>query len=110
MPYSYMPAATCFLARVDGQPAGGRVVATHGVAALFAIFQDGKLIGATHSGTSQAIASFTGGANGDTRSGFLYVDRATTLSGFCQRTLTRGGFSVAFRQNCDPTYIRDGTT
>jgi hypothetical protein len=60
-----------------------------------------RLIGATHSGSSQAIAAFTGGANGDTRTGFLYVDRATTLSGFCQRTLTLGGFSVAFRQNFD---------
>ena len=67
----------------------------------YLIVQHGKLIGATHSGSSQAIAAFTGGANGDTRTGFLYVDRATTLSGFCQRTLTLGGFSVDFRQNFD---------
>jgi hypothetical protein len=37
MTYFHMPAATCFLASVDGQPAGGGVVATRdGVAALFA--------------------------------------------------------------------------
>jgi GNAT superfamily N-acetyltransferase len=37
MTYFCMPAAACFLASVDGQPAGGGVVATHdGVAALFA--------------------------------------------------------------------------
>jgi GNAT superfamily N-acetyltransferase len=34
--YCHLPAATCFLASLDGQPAGGGVVATHqGVAALF---------------------------------------------------------------------------
>jgi hypothetical protein len=37
MTFFHMPTSTCFLASVDGQPAGGGVVATHGrVAVLFA--------------------------------------------------------------------------
>jgi hypothetical protein len=65
----------------------------------YLIVQHGTQIGATHSATSQAFASFTGGVSGDTRTGFLYTDRNTTLRGYCQRTVTLGGYSVAFRQN-----------
>jgi hypothetical protein len=67
----------------------------------YLIFQHGRQIGAIHSGSSRAFASFTGFASGDTRTGFLYADQDTTLSGFCQRTLRFGGFSVDFRQNFD---------
>ena len=67
----------------------------------YLLFQHGKQIGATHAGTSQAIAAFTGIANGDTRTGFLYADRSTIQSGYCQRTLSFGGHSVDFRQNLD---------
>jgi len=67
----------------------------------YLIFQHGKQIGATHSGSSQAFASFTGFANGDTRTGFLYADRDNTLSGFCQRTISFGGSSVDFLQKFD---------
>lgn len=65
----------------------------------YLIVQHGKQIGAIHSGSSEAIASFTGGANGDTRTGFLYADRDEALSGFCRRTISLGGHSVDFRQN-----------
>jgi hypothetical protein len=65
----------------------------------YLIVQHGTQVGATHSATSQAFASFTGGASGDTRTGFLYTNRTTTLSGYCQRTITLGGYSVDFRQN-----------
>jgi hypothetical protein len=67
----------------------------------YLIVQHGKLIGATHSGSSRAFASFTGFATGDTRTGFLYADRDYTLSGFCQRTISFGGSSVDFRQTFD---------
>jgi hypothetical protein len=67
----------------------------------YLLVQHGKPIGATHSGSSPAFASFTGFANGDTRTGFLYADRDHTLSGFCQRTISFGGYSVDFRQNFD---------
>jgi len=65
----------------------------------YLIIQHGKPIGATHSGTSRAFASFAGFANGDTRTGFLYADRDHTLSGFCRRALSFGGYAVDFRQN-----------
>jgi hypothetical protein len=67
----------------------------------YLIVQHGKPIGATHSGSSRAFASFTGFADGDTRTGFLYADRDHMLSGFCDRTLSFGGYSVDFRQNFD---------
>jgi hypothetical protein len=63
------------------------------------IYQHGAHIGDTHSGSTFGIASFTGFANGATRSGFVYADRRTTLSGFCQRTLLIGGVTASFRQN-----------
>lgn len=65
----------------------------------YVIVQHGTPVGATHSATSQAFASFTGGASGDTRTGFLYTDHNTTLSGYCQRTVSLGGYTVEFRQN-----------
>jgi len=65
------------------------------------IYQHGTPIGATHSGSTPGIASFTSFANGDTRSGFVYANRATTLTGFCERTITIGGFTADFRQNFD---------
>jgi hypothetical protein len=65
----------------------------------YLIFQHGKLIGATHAGSSPAIASFTGAANGDSRTGFVYADRDTIQSGFCHRTLRQGGITIDFRQN-----------
>jgi len=67
----------------------------------YLISQHGKQIGATHSGSSRAFASFTGFANEDTRTGFLYVDRANTLSGFCERKISFGGSSVDFLQKFD---------
>jgi hypothetical protein len=67
----------------------------------YLIVQHGVQIGATHSATSLAFASFTGGVNGDTRTGFLYTNQNTTLTGYCQRTITLGGYSVDFRQNFD---------
>ena len=67
----------------------------------YLLVQHGKPIGATHSGSSRAFASFTGFANGDSRTGFLYADRDHILSGFCQRTISFGGYSVDFRQNFD---------
>lgn len=67
----------------------------------YLIFQHGRQIGATHSGSSQAFASFTGFANGDTRTGFLYADRGHTLTGSCVRKITFGGSFVDFRQNFD---------
>jgi len=63
------------------------------------IFKRGVHIADTHSGSTPGIAAFTGFANGDTRSGFVYADRATRLTGFCQRTLSFGGRKVTFRQN-----------
>lgn len=65
------------------------------------IYQHGTHIGNTHSGSTPGIASFTGFANGDTRSGFVYANRNTTLTGFCERTITIGGFTGHFRQNFD---------
>lgn len=65
------------------------------------IYQHGVHIGDTHSGSTPGIASFTGFASGDTRSGFVYADRATTLTGFCQRTIGGGGAAISFRQNFD---------
>jgi len=67
----------------------------------YLLVQHGKPIGATHSGSSRAFASFTGFANGDTRTGFVYADRDHTLSGFCERAISFGGYSVDFRQNFD---------
>jgi hypothetical protein len=65
------------------------------------IFQHGAHIGDTHSGSTPGIASFTGFATGDTRSGLVYVDRDTTLTGSCERTIGTGGGAVDFRQNFD---------
>jgi hypothetical protein len=67
----------------------------------YLVVQHGTQVGATHSATSQAFASFTGGAAGDTRTGFLYTNHTTTLSGYCQRTISLGGYTVDFRQNFD---------
>ena len=67
----------------------------------YLVVQHGNQVGATHSATSQAFASFTGGATGDTRTGFLYTNRNTTLSGYCRRTVSLGGYTVDFRQNFD---------
>lgn len=67
----------------------------------YLIVQHGGPIGATHSGSSRAFAAFSGFANGDTRTGFLYADRDHTLSGFCQRTIRFGADAVDFRQNFD---------
>jgi hypothetical protein len=67
----------------------------------YLLFQHGRQIGATHAGSSQAIAAFTGVADGDARTGFLYADRNSTQSGSCERTLSFGGYSVDFRQNLD---------
>ncbi|MGE5136925.1 MAG: hypothetical protein ACM32E_29025 [Gemmatimonadota bacterium] len=65
------------------------------------IYEHGTHIGDTHSGSTLGIASFTSFANGDTRSGFVYANRNTTLTGFCQRTITAGGVTADFRQNFD---------
>ena len=65
------------------------------------IYQHGVHIGDVHSGTTVGIASFTGFANGDTRSGFIYTDRDTTLTGFCERVITTPAGTVDFRQNID---------
>lgn len=65
------------------------------------IYQHGTHIGNTHSGSTLGIASFTGFAAGDTRSGFVYVDRTTTWTGFCQRMISFGGATAQFRQNFD---------
>lgn len=65
------------------------------------IYQHGTPIGATHSGSTMGIASFTGFDNGDTRSGYVYANRDTTLTGFCQRAITVGGSTADFRQNFD---------
>jgi hypothetical protein len=65
------------------------------------IYQHGTHIGDTHSGSTRGIASFTAFANGDTRSGFVYADRNTTLSGFCERTISFGRTTANFRQNFD---------
>jgi len=63
------------------------------------IFKRGVHIADTHSGSTPGIAAFTSFANGDTRSGFVYADRATRLTGFCERTLAFGSSKVDFRQN-----------
>ena len=63
------------------------------------IFKRGAHIADTHSGSTPGIAAFTSFAGGDTRSGFVYADRATRLTGFCQRTLSFGSGKVTFRQN-----------
>jgi hypothetical protein len=65
------------------------------------IYQHGTHIGDIHSGSTLGIASFTSFANGDTRSGFVYTDRATTLTGFCERTISAGETTADFRQNFD---------
>ncbi len=65
------------------------------------IYARGVHIGDTHSGSTPGIAAFTSFANGDTRSGLVYADRDTTLSGFCERTVSFGGTTVDFRQNFD---------
>ena len=65
------------------------------------IYQHGTHIGNTHSGSTLGIAAFTGFASGDTRSGYVYASRATTLTGFCQRTISSGGTTAEFRQNFD---------
>jgi hypothetical protein len=65
------------------------------------VYQHGTHIGNTHSGSTPGIASFTGFANGDTRSGFVYASRTTALTGFCQRTVSLGGTTAQFRQNFD---------
>src|SRR5262249_13785422 len=63
------------------------------------IYRRGVHIADTHSGSTPGIAAFTSFANGDTRSGFVYANHDTTLSGFCERTLLFGGHKVDFRQN-----------
>jgi hypothetical protein len=65
------------------------------------LYQHGTHIGDTHSGSILGIASFTSFANGDTRSGFVYADRHTTLTGFCERTITTSAGTADFRQNFD---------
>ena len=65
------------------------------------IYQHGTHIGDAHSGSTLGIASFTSFANGDTRTGFVYGNRTTTLTGFCQRTISLGGVTADFRQNFD---------
>ncbi len=65
------------------------------------LYQHGIHIGDTHSGSTLGIASFTSFANGDTRSGFVYANRTTTLAGFCERTITAGGATADFRQIFD---------
>lgn len=65
------------------------------------IYQQGVHIGNIHSGTTLGIASFTGFATGDTRSGFVYATRDTTLTGFCERTIATAAGIVDFRQNVD---------
>ena len=65
------------------------------------IYQHGIHIGNTHSGSTLGIASFTAFASGDTRSGFVYASRTTTLAGFCERTISFGGTAGEFRQNFD---------
>ena len=63
------------------------------------IYQHGTPIGDTHSGSTRGIASFTSFANANTRSGYVYANRTTTLTGFCQRTITVNGATARFRQN-----------
>lgn len=65
------------------------------------VFQQGVHIGDTHSGSTLGIASFTRFANGDTRSGFVYTTRTTTLTGFCDRTIMIGNKTVDFLQKVD---------
>jgi hypothetical protein len=65
------------------------------------IYQHGAHIGDVHSGTTLGIAAFTSFANGDTRSGFIYTDRDTTLTGFCERVITTPAGTEDFRQNID---------
>lgn len=65
------------------------------------IYQHGTHVGNTHSSSTLGTASFAGFANRDTRSGFVYANRTTTLTGFCQRTISFGGTTAEFRQNFD---------
>jgi hypothetical protein len=65
------------------------------------IVQHGKPIGAIHSASSPGFASFTGFADGDTRSGLFYTDRDVTLGGFCDRQLSFGGVTIDFLQRFD---------
>jgi hypothetical protein len=65
------------------------------------VFQQGAHIGDTHSGSTLGIASFTHFANGDTRSGFVYTTHATTLTGFCDRTIMVGKKTADFLQKVD---------
>ena len=65
------------------------------------VFQQGVHIGDTHSGSTLGIASFTSFATGDTRSGFLYTNHATTLTGFCERTIPLGTGTADFLQKVD---------
>jgi hypothetical protein len=69
----------------------------------YLVFQNGQQIGATHSASSVGFASFTGFADGDTRTGLFYADREVTLTGFCDRQLTFGSAAIDFRQNFDIT-------
>lgn len=63
------------------------------------VFRHGTLVGATHSGTSPGVAAFTSIAGGDTRTGYVYADRDTRTSGYCERKVSFGGYAVDFRQN-----------
>jgi hypothetical protein len=65
------------------------------------IYARGVHIGNAHSGSTPGVASFTSFANGATRSGFVYSDRDTTLTGFCERTISTGGVTADFLQNFD---------
>jgi len=65
------------------------------------IYVHGMLVAATHSGTSLGVAAFTGIANGDTRTGYVYADRGTTTSGYCERKVSFGGYTVDFHQNLE---------
>jgi hypothetical protein len=65
------------------------------------VFQRGVHIGDTHSGSTLGIASFTHFASGDTRSGFVYTTHATTLTGFCDRTIMVGKKTADFLQKVD---------
>ena len=65
------------------------------------IYQHGAPVAAIHSGTSLGVAAFTGIMAGDTRTGYVYADRPTTTSGFCERRVSFGGHAVDFLQNLD---------
>ncbi|HLZ30317.1 MAG TPA: hypothetical protein VKV73_23595 [Chloroflexota bacterium] len=64
----------------------------------YLIFQHGQQIGATHSASSLAFASFTGFADGDTRTGLFYANHDVTLGGFCERQLAFGAAHIDFLQ------------